>query len=179
MSVARPAGRHAVPLLAPERHGVPHLKDRVLRVILVGAEHERDAVRWRLEGTGVIVVGEFATLTGARESGVEAEAFMIASADAAVDVDGRVEPDTVSPALESHQGDRSTAVIDDVERLTPRELEVIELLAEGLPNKAIATELGISDQTVKFHVAQITGKLGVANRTEAVRRAIRLGILTV
>ena len=48
---------------------------------------------------------------------------------------------------------------------------MLELLAEGLPNKAIAARLGISDQTVKFHVASIAGKLGAANRTDAVRRA--------
>jgi two-component system, NarL family, nitrate/nitrite response regulator NarL len=56
---------------------------------------------------------------------------------------------------------------------------VLELLAEGLPNKAIAARLGISDQTVKFHVASITGKLGAANRTDAVRRAVRRGLITL
>ncbi len=50
---------------------------------------------------------------------------------------------------------------------------MLELLAEGLSNKGIAARLGISDQTVKFHVASICGKLGVANRTEAVRKALR------
>ena len=65
------------------------------------------------------------------------------------------------------------------EPLTPREIEVLELLAEGLPNKTIAARLGISDQTVKFHVAAICGKLGAANRTEAVRRAIRRGLVSL
>jgi DNA-binding NarL/FixJ family response regulator len=56
---------------------------------------------------------------------------------------------------------------------------VLELLAEGLPNKAIAARLGISDQTVKFHVAAISGKLGAANRTDAVRLAVRRGLITL
>ena len=56
---------------------------------------------------------------------------------------------------------------------------MLELLAEGLSNKAIAARLGISDQTVKFHVASICGKLGAANRTEAVRRAVDRGLLTL
>jgi len=65
------------------------------------------------------------------------------------------------------------------EPLTSREVEVLELLAEGLPNKAIASRLGISDQTVKFHVASISGKLGAANRTDAVRRAVRRGLISL
>jgi DNA-binding NarL/FixJ family response regulator len=65
------------------------------------------------------------------------------------------------------------------ERLTGREIEVIELMAEGLTNKAIAARLGISDQTVKFHVASICGKLGAANRTDAVRRALRRGLVSL
>ena len=66
-----------------------------------------------------------------------------------------------------------------VEPLTTREQQVLELLAEGLPNKAIAARLGISDQTVKFHVASISAKLGATNRTEAVRLALRRGLLTL
>ena len=65
------------------------------------------------------------------------------------------------------------------ETLTPREIQVLELLAEGRSNKAIGQQLGISDQTVKFHVAAIAGKLGAVNRTDAVRRAIRRGIVSV
>ena len=64
-----------------------------------------------------------------------------------------------------------------VEALTGRELEVLQLLAEGLSNKAIALQLGISDHTVKFHVNAIMGKLDAQNRTEAVVRATRLGLI--
>ncbi len=64
-----------------------------------------------------------------------------------------------------------------VEALTPREAEVLQLLAEGLPNKAIARRLDISDHTVKFHVNAIMTKLGAQSRTEAVVRATRLGLI--
>lgn len=63
------------------------------------------------------------------------------------------------------------------EALTPRELEVLQLLAEGLPNKTIADRLHISEHTVKFHVNALLGKLGAQSRTEAVVRATRLGFL--
>lgn len=62
-----------------------------------------------------------------------------------------------------------------LEALTPREHDVLVLLAEGAGNRAIAERLGISDHTVKFHLSAIFGKLGVTTRTAAVRRALRLG----
>jgi len=69
---------------------------------------------------------------------------------------------------------------DDLqETLTPREMEVLLLLAEGLTNKAIATELDISRHTVKFHVNAILGKLNAQSRTEAVVRATRFGLLAL
>ena len=64
-------------------------------------------------------------------------------------------------------------------RSRPREVQVIELLVEGLLEQDDCHRLGISDQTVKFHVAAICGKLGAANRTDAVRRAIRRGIVAI
>lgn len=64
-----------------------------------------------------------------------------------------------------------------VEELTPREQEVLQLLAEGLTNKAIARRLGISEHTVKFHVNAILGKLSAQSRTEAVVLATRLGLV--
>ncbi|OLD49076.1 MAG: hypothetical protein AUI83_12510 [Armatimonadetes bacterium 13_1_40CM_3_65_7] len=65
------------------------------------------------------------------------------------------------------------------EELTPRELQVLQLLAEGLPNKRVALQLGISEHTVKFHVAVIFSKLGAHGRTEAVTRAARLGLIVL
>lgn len=65
------------------------------------------------------------------------------------------------------------------ETLTPREREVLRLVAEGLPNKTIARELGISEHTAKFHVGSLLAKLGAGSRTEAVTTATRRGLLTV
>lgn len=65
------------------------------------------------------------------------------------------------------------------ESLTPRELEVLALVAEGLPNKTIARELGISEHTAKFHVGSLLGKLGAGSRTEAVTLATRRGVLAI
>lgn len=61
--------------------------------------------------------------------------------------------------------------------LTAREQDVLRLVATGIPNKAIALQLGISEHTVKFHVGAILGKLGAASRTEAVTVAVRAGLL--
>lgn len=65
------------------------------------------------------------------------------------------------------------------EPLTPREIEVLRAMAEGLANKEIAARLGISEHTVKFHVASVMGKLGVASRTEAVMQGIRRGMVLI
>lgn len=140
-----------------------------MRAILVGEDGERDRVRWQLQGTSVAIVGEFSSLSDARASGIEADAFVVAAKSAsAVD-----EPRVRSSPARDHTG------IDGPESLTPREIQVLELLAHGLPNKAMALRLGISDQTVKFHVASISGKLGATNRTDAVRRGVRRGLITL
>lgn len=65
------------------------------------------------------------------------------------------------------------------ELLTPREYDVLGLLAEGMSNKAIARQLNVSDHTVKFHLAAVLSKLGARSRTEAVTRAVRAGLLTL
>ena len=61
--------------------------------------------------------------------------------------------------------------------LTPRELEVLGMLAEGLANKNIAARLGLSEHTVKTHVASILGKLGAYSRAEAVAIGVRQGLI--
>ena len=125
-----------------------------MRVLLVGSAGERADLRARSEGLGIIVDGEYESLREARASGAAVDAILMAAPRGA-----REEP--------------------LIEALTSRETEVLELLAEGLSNKAIAARLGISDQTVKFHVASIGGKLGAANRTDAVRLAVRRGLIAL
>ncbi len=65
------------------------------------------------------------------------------------------------------------------EALTERELEVLGLLAQGMPNKEIAAHLTISERTAKFHVSSIMGKLGATNRTEAVSLAAQRGLISL
>jgi DNA-binding NarL/FixJ family response regulator len=72
---------------------------------------------------------------------------------------------------------RERPVTPPTEDLTPREREVLKLMAEGLPNKIIAQRLGISEHTVKFHINAILSKLGAQSRTDAVVRATRSGVL--
>jgi two-component system, NarL family, response regulator YdfI len=81
--------------------------------------------------------------------------------------------DAMFPAAEP----ASSPLAELIEPLTPRESEVLQMLASGLANKEIATRLAISEHTVKFHVASILGKLGAASRTEAVTRGIRRGLV--
>jgi DNA-binding CsgD family transcriptional regulator len=68
-------------------------------------------------------------------------------------------------------------VSDGADLLTPRELEVLRLVAEGASNKLIARRLGISIHTAKFHVASIAEKLDATGRTDAVAQAVRLGLI--
>ena len=63
------------------------------------------------------------------------------------------------------------------EDMTARELDVLAALGEGLGNRAIAERLGISEHTVKFHLASIYGKLGATTRGDAIRRAFRRGLV--
>jgi DNA-binding NarL/FixJ family response regulator len=121
-----------------------------MRVVLVGSESRIRRLQARLPD-GVHVVGEASTLREARMSGAAPDAFLVAATNAADD--------------------------DLVEALTQRESEVLTLLADGLPNKAIARRLEISDETVKFHLGSIFGKLGASNRTDAVRQALRKGLV--
>jgi two-component system, NarL family, response regulator LiaR len=74
---------------------------------------------------------------------------------------------------------RQMAKVPPIETLTERELEVLRLLAQGMPNKEIATHLVISERTAKFHVSSIMGKLGATNRTEAVSLAAQRGLITL
>jgi DNA-binding NarL/FixJ family response regulator len=66
-----------------------------------------------------------------------------------------------------------------IDPLTAREMEVIQLMAQGLANKQIALSLGISEHTVKFHLSSLYAKLNSTSRTEAVKRGIELGLISL
>lgn len=83
----------------------------------------------------------------------------------------------IDPSLSSYIVSGSTITEKLVEELTQRENEVLQLLAQGLTNKAIAHQLGITDHTIKFHVNAIMTKLGAQSRTEAVVIATRAGLI--
>ena len=77
----------------------------------------------------------------------------------------------------THPADAAVETSSGEPSLTPRETEVLGLLAEGLANKEIAARLSFSTHTAKFHVESILRKLGAANRAEAVMEGIRQGLL--
>jgi DNA-binding NarL/FixJ family response regulator len=139
----------------------------MMRLILVGTPRQRRRLRDQLD-TAADVVAEFESLAAARSSGLAADAILVGTAS-----------DADSAAEDLPTSEFAPDFAAKAEALTPREIEVLELVAEGLPNKIIATRLGISDQTVKFHLSSIIGKMGASNRTDAVRRAMRRGLITI
>ena len=153
-----------------------------MRLLLVGTPHERERLRAEMDHASFTIAGEFETLADARASGIEANGILIADLTLR-QAQGHPEfrRGLKGPRRTNDFGRPFTGRLDDDidEPLTPREIDVLEQLAEGLSNKAIAARLGISDQTVKFHVASICGKLGAANRTDAVRRAVRRGLISL
>ncbi len=84
---------------------------------------------------------------------------------------------TIAQKLLTHLTGEHTPI--PVEDLTPREREVLTLAAKGLTNRAIGQSLGISDRTVQGHLANIYAKLHVNSRTEAVTKALQLGLITL
>jgi two-component system, NarL family, response regulator YdfI len=86
-------------------------------------------------------------------------------------------PDAFDYLLSQTQEGKEFAFSDSI--LSPREIEILRMIAEGLGNKEIAAKLSISDHTVKFHISSIFAKLGAANRAEAVTLGIRQGLIMV
>jgi DNA-binding NarL/FixJ family response regulator len=141
-----------------------------MQVILVGKMADRARLRAQLDEADIEIVGEFGTLSEAHSSLVHSGAVVLA-----------LEPgDVVRRTDRKSRGSGREQDGEWIEQpLTRREIEVLQLLAEGLPNKSIAQRLSISGQTVKFHVASICGKLGASNRTEAVHLALRRGLINL
>jgi two-component system nitrate/nitrite response regulator NarL len=82
------------------------------------------------------------------------------------------------PCFPAHSGHNASARGADAPSLTARQLDVLSLLCTGRPNKVIARELGLSENTVRVHVAAIFSQLGVNSRSAALLTAQRLGLST-
>jgi NarL family two-component system response regulator YdfI len=149
-------------------------------LVVIGAEGEewvREALR-----EGLVQ----AALPGVASSG-EIIAAVLAVSNGLIALDAETFASvlsTATPAVNDLTGahsysERSPSVEPLLDALTPREREVLEMLAEGLSNKEIAWRMKISEHTVKFHIASIFGKLGASTRTEAVMQGIRRGLVMI
>jgi NarL family two-component system response regulator YdfI len=145
--------------------------------VVIGAEHP-GALEWAVRagvvrallpraaaGAEIVAAVEAASVGLFAFDGEELDA-LLSSAPAGVE----------TPGAQLDEG-RPSGVESELEALTPREREVLDMLAEGLSNKEIAWRMNISEHTVKFHVASVFAKLGVSTRTEAVTLGIRRGLV--
>lgn len=176
--------------IVDERANIAHLSDeRVDVVVIAGEPLVRDGIDWTLSRGGRVgVVGlvddpGFAPKTLDRLNGWAILPSNVHAAELRAGVTAAASGLGARPAgwrRPAHDDAVSSAGHDGIdEPLTPREQEVLELLSFGLSNRRIAARLGISEHTVKFHVAAISGKLGVSGRTAAVNRALRQGLLKI
>lgn len=120
-------------------------------------------------------LGRLSRLAGLLQRGVEVKQVEVALAAIALGLH------VIAPEFKTALPDDKTqlSLEIDIEPLTPREQEVLDLLADGLTNKGIGQALGISSHTIKFHVTSILNKLNAQSRTEAVTIATRAGLLSI
>ena len=144
---------------------------RRLRVVLIGVEQQDlDALRLQLEADDGLEIAGATLLSAIRHQ----------SGRAPDSVDAVVMSPAVWTRLAVSATSRAPHAVPDgrlVEELTARERDVLGLVAEGRPNREIALRLGISEHTVKFHLASLFGKLQASTRTQAVRRALEWGLI--
>lgn len=135
------------------------------------------------EAAAIVVASTGARAVAALRAGVRAvllsppDGAELVAAIRAVAMGLSVIPADLLDVLLQRSNEARTTVIASVEGLTPRELEVLALIAAGASNKLIARRLGISTHTAKFHVARVLEKLGAVSRAEAVGIAARLGLV--
>lgn len=166
--------------------------DRELPAVLVTVARENDPDPFRVVATvkalhrelRVLVIADAASVVDLREAVVSGvDSFLLTGSSErdirdAVTATARGER-VVSPdvAMQLAGSWRQGGEDNGASALTPRELEVLQLLAEGLTNQEVGARLGLSARTIKTHVQNLLSKLDVPDRTGAVARAFRLGLI--
>ena len=159
--------------------------DAILVLALTDTQRVLRMLRtWRRRPPIVVLAGDPARFSMAayRSLGLRAALPLRATADELAAAVRAVRTGLVvlhEEALVPSRARTPTASVAAGAPLTSREREILEMLADGAHNRAIALRLGISRHTVKFHVTSILTKLGAASRTEAVALALRHGLLAV
>jgi two-component system, NarL family, nitrate/nitrite response regulator NarL len=143
----------------PVREQWPHA-----HVLIVGMPDSESGVSWRESANGIV---------SARVENDRLIAAVRAVAGGLIVIDPDVESAPGLELVRSHTTPAPSSVT-----LTPRERQVLDLVARGYPNKSIAWELGITEHTAKFHVGSLLTKLNAASRAEIVTNATRTGLLT-
>lgn len=138
------------------------------------------------EGVAEAIGGGAQAILAASVTGTELAAAITAAANGLITVSADFAEilrqsvhDGLEEASEMRHAESMRETSVDVEPLTPRELEVLAMIVDGLANKEIAAQLNVSAHTVKFHISSILGKLGASSRTEATAIGLRHGLITI
>jgi len=179
-------GAEAVRLVEEHRPDVAVLDIRMPEV--TGVEATR-RIKARFPETRVLILTAYDDdpyVFALLEAGADGYVLKTASADQLVDAvrtvyrgESALSPEIASKVVRQATGRRPASAADQIEPLTPREIEVLRLVAQGMTNREVGQELGISHRTVQGHLASTYDKLDANSRTEAVTEALKRGWIVI
>jgi DNA-binding NarL/FixJ family response regulator len=179
-------GAEAIRLVAEHQPDVAVLDIRMPEV--TGVEATR-RIKARFPETHVLILTAYDDdpyVFALLEAGADGYVLKTASADQLVDAvrtvyrgESALSPEVASKVVRQATGRRPASAADQIEPLTPREIDVLRLVAQGMTNREVGQELGISHRTVQGHLASVYDKLQVNSRTEAVTQALKRGWIVI
>jgi DNA-binding NarL/FixJ family response regulator len=179
-------GAEAIRLVAAHQPDVAVLDIRMPEV--TGVEATR-RIKARFPETHVLILTAYDDdpyVFALLEAGADGYVLKTASADQLVDAvrtvyrgESALSPEVASKVVRQATGRRPASAADQIEPLTPREIDVLHLVAQGMTNREVGQELGISHRTVQGHLASVYDKLQVNSRTEAVTQALKRGWIVI
>ena len=179
-------GAEAVRLVEEHRPDVAVLDIRMPEV--TGVEATR-RIKARFPDTRVLILTAYDDdpyVFALLEAGADGYVLKTASADQLIDAvrtvyrgESALSPEVASKVVRQATGRRPAGAADQIEPLTPREIDVLRLVAQGMTNRQVGQELGISHRTVQGHLASIYDKLEVNSRTEAVTEGLKRGWIVI